>query len=600
MYEQYCSYRFECHSFTITLQFFQYNEGGFQKHMIKEKNNLHKITLFLRKNADPIQKQATQLHKKYLGGHSVRNEYVGKYEDNHIKIIQEIAKRLATNNRQKEAAYFRHLGESLAISAVQDGLSIEEAIDGTIFLKQAIWNSLERERFLKELTTEEYHRLNQVIGTYIDTLASKIAFTYHQGRQYIENNLRYLAEASKVLSSSLDYQATLNTIAKLAVPRICDWCVIDMLDEKENLQMVAVAHKDPKQVKWAKELRKMNPPDMNSQTGVANVLRTGKSELYPQITDEMLIQGARNKEELKLLRKLGFTSAMVVPLSTKDKPIGAITFVTTETKRHYHQADVLMAEELATRASVAIENARLYKGSKDAITLRDDFISVASHELKTPVTSVKMFTQVLKKHSEQIGDAKAVSHLNKMDKQINKLTELIYDLLNISKIQAGKMEFREEFFDFDNAIKELVDVLQQSTNDHIIEIRGKTNMKFRGDEERVGQVINNLVSNAVKYSPKAKKVIIHLSSDKNTIYVSVQDFGIGIAKEHFGRIFERFYRVYDTTDKTYPGLGIGLYISSEIIKRHGGKLWVESNVGRGSTISFSLPTDGKKTLRLQK
>lgn len=328
---------------------------------------------------------------------------------------------------------------------------------------------------------------------------------------------------------------------------------------------------------------------MNAKTGVPNVLRTGKSELYPIITEEMLVAGARSKKELKLIRGIGFTSAMVVPIFSQIKPIGAITFVTAETNKHYNQGDLAMAQELGMRASMAIENARLYKGSQEAITLRDDFISVASHELKTPVTSVKMFTQVLKKHSEQIGDVKAVNHLSKMDKQLDKLTELIYDLLNISKIQAGRMEFRKELFNFDDAVKEVIDVLQQSATGHKIVIQGQTKKKIRGDEERIGQVINNLVSNAVKYSPKAKKVIVSLSSDKENVRVAVQDFGIGMEKAHLGKIFERFYRVYDTADKTFPGLGIGLYISSEIVKRHGGKVWVDSTIGKGSIFYVSLP-----------
>jgi len=553
-----------------------------------------KIKLFLMENADPIQKEATNQHKKYLGAKSLRVQYIAKYQDHHIKAVEAIGHHLVNDGTTSGADFFSKFGEEIGKEAVQDGLSIEEAIDGTIYLKQAIWDKLNRAGLIDELTVQEYHILNQMLGTFIDTFASKLAYTYHKQRLYIEGNLNYLAEASKILSSSLDYQTTLNTIASLAVPQIADWCAIDIVDGRGELQHVAVAHKDPKKVKWAKEMQKKQRTDMNSPTGVPNILRTGQSELYSLITDEMLVSLSRSKKELQLARKLGFTSAMLVPLFSQKKPIGAISFVTTETRRHYNQADLLMAEELATRASVAIENARLYKGSQDAITVRDEFISVASHELKTPVTSVKMFTQVLKKHSEQIGDIKAVNHLTKMDKQLNKLTELIYDLLNVSKIQAGKMEFRQELFDFDTAVREVIDVLQQSVEKHKLIIEGKTGKKVYGDAERIGQVVNNLVSNAVKYSPKAIKVEIRLSTNKQCVQVSIQDFGIGMSKEHLERIFERFYRIYDTTDKTFPGLGIGLYISSEIVKRHGGKLWVESEIGKGSTFSFSLPIDKRK------
>jgi signal transduction histidine kinase len=548
-----------------------------------------KIKLYLSENADPIHKEATLLHKKHLGTKHLRTESLSKYQNRHIATVMEIARFLEFSDTKKGVDFFVKYGEQLGKESVQDGLTIEEAIDGTIFLKQAIWEKLKSAQLLNELSHDDFYELNQIIGTYIDTFASKIGFTYHKQSQYIEGNLKYLAEASKILSSSLDYKITLNTIASLAVPEIADWCAIDLLDSKGELKQMVVAHKDPKKVKWAKQLRKEQPVDLDAPTGVPNVLRTGKSEIYPVISDEMLVATAKNKKQLELMRTIGFTSAMVVPLLAQKKTIGAITFVTAETTRHYNQADLLMAEELATRASVAIENARLYKGSQDAITIRDEFISVASHELKTPVTSVKMFTQILKKHSEQIGDAKAVNHLSKMDKQINKLTELIYDLLNVSKIQAGKMEFQNELFDFDSAVLEVIDVLQQSSDHHKLVVEGKTGQKIYGDEERIGQVVNNLISNAIKYSPKAIKVLITLSSDKKNVQVSVHDFGIGMSNEHIGRIFERFYRVYDANDKTFPGLGIGLYISSEIVKRHGGKLWVDSTPGEGSTFSFSLP-----------
>jgi signal transduction histidine kinase len=565
-----------------------------KKKLKNDVENFSKIKLFIEENADPIQKEATDQHKKYLGRKSMRIETITQYQNKHIKAVQAIGQHFGDGVTEKGTKFFIKIGEELGRDAVNDGLSIEEAIDGTIFLKQAIFKKLKQAKLIDSISVNDLYLLNQTIGIFIDTFASKLAFTYHKQRQYIEGNLNYLAEASKILSSTLDYQKTLNTIASLAVPEIADWCAVDLLDSKGVIKHVVVAHKDPKKVKWAKEFQKRQPVDMNAPTGVPNVLRTGKSEIYPEITDEMLVRLSKSKKDLEITRSLGFTSAMVVPLFSQNKPFGAITFVSTKISRHYNQADLIMAEELATRASVAIENARLYKGSQDAITVRDEFISVASHELKTPVTSVKMFIQVLKKHSEQIGDEKAVIHLSRIDKQVNKLTELIYDLLNVSKIQAGKMDFKYEIFDFDKSVKEIVNVLQQSSDKHKLILNGKAGKKIYGDEERIGQVVNNLVSNAIKYSPKAAEIIIKLSANQKNVLFSVKDYGIGMSKEHFNRIFERFYRAFDGNDKTFPGLGIGLYISSEIIKRHGGKLWVESIPGKGSTFSFSLPIDMRK------
>lgn len=544
---------------------------------------------FLVENADAIQKLATRHHKKYMGGKKFRTELISKYQHFHVLIVKEIANNLNPENLKVSSEVFNTIGETLGNEAVQDGLTLEETSDGTIFLKQAIWKKLEEDGLFK-LSTREYHHLNIIIGTYCDIVASKIAFTFHRQSQYVEKNLQYLAEASKILSSSLDYQKTLNTVAELAVPHIADWCAIDILEDNGKVKQVAIVHKNPKKVKWAKELRKKQPVDpSDSQSGFGKILKTGESIIYPVITEDMLRAMITDPKQLKLALKIGFKSVMMVPIFSKNKPIGAITFVTTETKRYYNEADLLMAEELATRASVAIENAKLFQNSQEAITVRDDFISVASHELKTPVTSVKMFAQVLKKHSEQIGDKQAVRHLSKMDQQIDKLTELIYDLLNVSKIQAGRMEFRESIFNFDEVITDVVDILQETETKHKIVVEGKTGKKVKGDKERIGQVLNNLISNAIKYSPKSDKVVVTLKATKKNVTVAVQDFGIGMSKVHLDKIFERFYRIYDTTDKTFPGLGIGLYIASEIVKRHGGKLWVESDLGKGSTFYFSLP-----------
>lgn len=404
-----------------------------------------------------------------------------------------------------------------------------------------------------------------------------------------EDNLTFLSEASRLLASSLDYTQTLRHIAQLAVPRIADWFAIDMLDGTGKMKLITVMHKNPHMVKWAQELRSASPPDMSSQSGLPKVIRTGQPELVSHITDEMLNAPTVSDKERRLVKKIGLRSIMIVPLFRDRKTVGGITFVTAETKRHFTQKDLDMAEELANRASVALEHAALYQSSQDAVAARDNFIAVASHELKTPVTSVKIFADVLKKHSRQIGDGKAEAYLTKMDTQLGKLTELIYDLLNVSKIQAGKIQFHVEEFDFDEAVCEVVNILQEAAPHHRLIMQGKTGLQVVADRERIGQVLNNLVMNAVKYSPRADKVVIGLSAQDGTVSVAVRDYGIGIEESHLNKIFERFYRVYDTTDKTFPGLGIGLYICSEIVRRHGGKLHVRSNIGKGSTFTFTIP-----------
>ncbi|MEO6890758.1 MAG: PAS domain S-box protein [Ktedonobacteraceae bacterium] len=220
---------------------------------------------------------------------------------------------------------------------------------------------------------------------------------------------------------------------------------------------------------------------------------------------------------------------------------------------------------------------------------KDEFISMASHELKTPVTSIKGFTQVLQRRLNERNDEQVRRFLARMDKQLNKLTQLINDLLDISRMETGKLFFREEPFELDEVLHEVLESLQEIAQDHQLSLEGNTQAQVFGDKDRIEQVLINLLTNAIKYSPQANKVVIRTSIADGRVVVSIQDFGIGIAEVHQQHIFERFYQVSDPMEKTFPGLGIGLYISNEIIRRHHGKIWVESHKGEGATFSFSLP-----------
>ncbi|HTK08254.1 MAG TPA: PAS domain S-box protein [Ktedonobacteraceae bacterium] len=222
---------------------------------------------------------------------------------------------------------------------------------------------------------------------------------------------------------------------------------------------------------------------------------------------------------------------------------------------------------------------------------KDEFISMTSHELKTPVTSLKGFAYVLQRRLEKQGDTQGAHYLARMDAQLDKLTTLISDLLDVSRIQSGKLVLHMEPVDLDALIDETVENVQAATSTHHLLIEGKTTTQVMGDKERLGQVFVNLLTNAIKYSPRAQQVIVRLSQDADGewLIVRVQDFGLGIDKVHHEKIFERFYQVSDPEEKTYPGLGIGLSICSEIVMRHQGRMWVESSKGQGSTFFVALP-----------
>jgi PAS domain S-box-containing protein len=220
---------------------------------------------------------------------------------------------------------------------------------------------------------------------------------------------------------------------------------------------------------------------------------------------------------------------------------------------------------------------------------KDEFISMASHELKTPVTSIKGFTQLLRRRFQKRDDQESIHFLARMDVQLIKLTQLIHDLLDISKMQTGQLVYREEPFELDVLVQEIIENMQGTTQTHLLILEKAERVRVFGDRDRLGQVLMNLLTNAIKYSSRADKVLVQVVAEGTQAVVRVQDFGVGIAKAYQEKIFERFYQVSEPEMKTYPGLGIGLYIASEIIKRHQGCIWVESRKGAGSTFSFRLP-----------
>ncbi|MBK0380593.1 PAS domain-containing protein [Mucilaginibacter segetis] len=219
---------------------------------------------------------------------------------------------------------------------------------------------------------------------------------------------------------------------------------------------------------------------------------------------------------------------------------------------------------------------------------KDDFLSIASHELKTPLTTIKGYVQMMQRIIPKDAEEKFRSLLNKTSVYIERLNHLIAELLDVSKIQTGNIELHKEVFDFDKMVHETVEHIQSATKTHQIVVKGSATNSFSGDESNIIQVVNNLLSNAIKYSPDEKEVVVYLSKVSDYLKLSVTDFGMGISMENQKRIFERFYRVGEIQQQ-FPGMGIGLYVCEQVIKNHGGSLWVESEPGKGSTFSFTLP-----------
>lgn len=314
------------------------------------------------------------------------------------------------------------------------------------------------------------------------------------------------------------------------------------------------------------------------------------------------------KEGITRLQNEGFDSAQA--FVTQGKGIGKmqeIQSITSSMKQKEQQVltqpasqSQVSVDELYSAISISLLIGVVFvillfsfiKREFDQRTLseqrKNDFISIASHELKTPITSMSVFTELLKKRTVSMKDKQITHYIEKIQEQIAKQTSLINDLLDISKMQAGKIDLQKAPFDMNSIVRETVETVQTTTKTHKLIIRGHAKSKVFGDKQRIGQVLINFISNAIKYSPQADKVIITIRQQRQYVTVTVQDFGIGIARRHHKKIFTRFYRAREG-DRSFPGLGIGLYITFEIIRRHEGKVWVESAEGKGAKFVFTLP-----------
>lgn len=260
-----------------------------------------------------------------------------------------------------------------------------------------------------------------------------------------------------------------------------------------------------------------------------------------------------------------------------------------------HRAMLLNAQRIDSVPLIllAMEDITERKQAADAkqqiLTQREEFMAVASHELKTPVTSLKGYTQLLLSRFTKAGDERSASFLTKMDAQLDKLIHLIGELLDVTKLEAGQLAWQTQPFDLNVLVREIVEEVGYTAERHQIRIEGALSAPVSGDRERTGQVLTNLLTNAIKYSPQATVIRVLVAADRENATVSVQDFGIGIASEKLTHVFERFYRVSDREHETFPGLGLGLFISAQMVKRQGGRMWVESQPGAGSTFSFTIP-----------
>jgi signal transduction histidine kinase len=410
-------------------------------------------------------------------------------------------------------------------------------------------------------------------------------------RKRAEQASRFLADASKSLAALVDHGSTMQKVARLAVPVFADWCAVDLLEPDGSLRRVAVAHVDPSKVELAHELHRRHPPDPDAPQGVPHILRTGKPELISEVTDVLLVETVKDEELLRIMRELGLKSYLGVPLQAKGKTVGAITFVTAESGRRFDATDLAVAEDLAHRAGIAMENARLYSEVREADRRKDEFLAMLAHELRNPLAPIRNALHIMKQAG---ADGAVVQRVREMmERQVQHMTRMVDDLLDVSRITRGKIELRKEVVDLASVVDRTVETARPLFEDRRQELTvdlPPQPVRLEADPTRLEQVLANLLNNAAKYTDHGGRIGLSAKQEGGELVLRVRDTGVGIAADMLARIFEPFVQSDRVLHHSQGGLGIGLTLVRSLVEMHGGSVTAHSDgPGKGSEFIVRLP-----------
>lgn len=418
-----------------------------------------------------------------------------------------------------------------------------------------------------------------------------VLFTDVTDRRRAEESVRFLADASASLAELVDYQSTLNRIANLAVAGFADWCVVDMIGDDGKRERLAVTAAESRGVRASRAEDLAFHPNDGDDGLIPHVLMSGEPEFVEDLTAIDPITAARGAERLERLKSLGIRSYLSVPLRSRGRVIGGMTFLGNSPRRRFGPQEMRTAQNLAERVTVAIENAQLYRTLQEQDRRKDEFLATLAHELRNPLAPVRNGLQILR-----VGGAngeKSDRALNMMERQIGHLSHLVDDLMDVARVSSGKVSLRKERVTLRSVVDAAIETSRQMIESagHGLQLRLPAEpLVLDADRTRLVQVLANLLNNAAKYTPHGGRIEVVAHADGGDVVVRVADTGVGIPVEMLPKVFEMFTQVGTSLERSQGGLGIGLTLVKRLVELHGGSVEADSpGIGRGSTFTVRLP-----------